>query len=277
VVVLTLQPAGSMLRYLALLSIGATVGCAGAEPDGRTHTSGKLSSNGLVLHAGLLRQLASQALDGSAPAADLATTDEGLELLSYVATCALADGDVLAIGGEELPGALGLAPAWLHDACDGACQKWVSACLLAHANASGVHVPIWLRADHPALGSDPDAGDGFTYQEGAFYGDLFTAGGPEMYACVGRGLIDESSDVTITQIDDADEYLHHRLCKLGGDECGFTSTGICQAMPEGPVATCDDDAGALGAFGGCHTGDWQREGQDGTPAFDEVITVYLEE
>jgi hypothetical protein len=231
-----------------LLSIGTTVACAGGAPDSRTETSGKLSSNGLVVQAGLLRQLSAAALDDSAAAADLASTEDGRELLAYVATCALDADQTLSIGGADLPGRLGLAPGWLDGACDGGCQRWVSACLLAHANASGVHVPIWLDADHPALGTGADPDGRFTYQEGAFYGDVFAATGPEMYACVGRGLIGNGESVTL--IDDANDYLHHRLCSLGDAECGFTSTGICQPTPGAPAATCDEDAGASGAFGG---------------------------
>ena len=34
--------------------------------------------------------------------------------------------------------------------------------------------------------------------------------------------------------------------------------------------------GADGAFGACHTGFIARDGDLGTPAYDEVITVYLE-
>jgi hypothetical protein len=263
-----------MPRLFALFCVGALVGCAGSATDSRTETSGKLSSNGLVLQAGELRQLSAAPLEGSPAAAALAATDDGLELLRYVATCALDDGDALEVGGDTLPGTLGLAPGWLHGTCDGSCQRWVSACLLAHANATGVHVPIWLRADHPALGASGDSPGGFTYQEGAFYGNVFADAGPQMFACAGRGLLAMGEGETIQQIDDVDAYFHHRLCTLEG-ECGVTSTGVCQAVPGG-APTCDDDAGAYGAYRSCHTGNFQRDEQPGTPAYDEVITVYLE-
>jgi hypothetical protein len=76
-------------------------------------------------------------------------------------------------------------------------------------------------------------------------------------------------------INDADEYLHHRLCSLGDDRCGMTSTGFCAGVVDAPSA-CDDDAGADGAFGSCHTSDLSRNGVPASPSIDEVITVYLQ-
>jgi hypothetical protein len=233
-----------------------------------------MSSNGLTLHAGLLRQLSAEPLSQSATAETIAASEEGLELLEYVATCALDADATVTVGAHEFAGALGLAPEWRDGACGASCQKWVSACLLAHANALGVEVPIWLRAEHPALGDGDGAPEGFTYQEGAFYGDVFSAAGPQMFACVGRGLVQGTEATgTIVQIEDAEDYLHDRLCSLG-DQCGVQSTGICHAV--GGIATCDDDAGAAGAFGDCHTAFIARDGDLGTSQYAEVITVYLE-
>ena len=50
----------------------------------------------------------------------------------------------------------------------------MSACLLAHVNVVGAHVPIWVVSPHPAVGwgQDPD----FPNQEATFFGNVFTAG-----------------------------------------------------------------------------------------------------
>lgn len=256
-----------MLRYLSLLAVCA---CA-VPPDGAPTLMGKMSSNGLVLRADLLRDLSASPLAGSPAAAQLATTDDGLELLRYAVTCALPEGDTLSIAGHDLPGTLGLAPAWADAPLDASGRRWISACLLAHANATGVHVPIWLRADNDALGAEP--GGDFTYQEAAFYGDVF-ASPPAMYACVGRGLI-ENAPPGVSIIDDADEYLHHRLCSLGDGACGIVSTGLCATYPQAPGA-CDHDAGELGAFDACHAETLTRDGDPASAPYQQVITVYLQ-
>ena len=43
-------------------------------------------------------------------------------------------------GGVRYPGLLGLAPEWVGGECGPSCQRWISACVLAHANAFGVQV-----------------------------------------------------------------------------------------------------------------------------------------
>jgi hypothetical protein len=270
-VVLRLQSRARMLRTFIVVTLAGAAACAGPEPSSRSHTDGKLSSNGLVLHADVLARLSADPLGGGA-AAELAETDDGRALLEYVVRCALPEGDGITVGGVTYDGALGLAAAWRETACDGACRRWVSACLLAHANVAEVHVPIWLRASHPQLGDG--GGEAFTYQEGAFYGDVF-GGRAEMYACVGRGVIGNLPMDTVTMIDDVAEYFRHRLCKLEG-ECGITPTGICGGGPEEAPAACTRDAGERGAFGGCGDGFATRDGQPAGATWSEVITVYLE-
>src|SRR5690349_20721110 len=110
-----------MLRYLPLLGL---VACA-APPDGAESKTGKMSSNGLVLHADLLRDLSGSPLATSPAAAQLASTPDGLELLSYVVTCALPDGAALDVSGQHLTGALGLAPDWEHASLDDSGKRWI--------------------------------------------------------------------------------------------------------------------------------------------------------
>src|SRR5690606_28611369 len=80
----------------------------------------------------------------------LEASEEGRDLLSYVARCALPEGDALVAehGGVtyEFPGLLDLAPAWEDRALTAGEARQVSACLIAHVNAYGVSVPISLRS-----------------------------------------------------------------------------------------------------------------------------------
>ena len=82
---------------------------------------------------------------------------------------------VVSIDGEPttFDGALGLAPQWLSGPCNGDCQEWVSACLLARTNLTGiadVEVVLWI--DDPSSSDDPDPD--YTYEAG-FFGNLFTS------------------------------------------------------------------------------------------------------
>jgi hypothetical protein len=69
---------------------------------------------------------------------------------------------------------LGLAPAWKTGACDTTCQEYISACMIAHINTAGVHIPLWIVAQHPAVGWGLDPG--YPNQEGSFFGNIFVTG-----------------------------------------------------------------------------------------------------
>ena len=117
-------------------------------------------------------------------------TPQGQLAMSYLVRCALpadrslekydADGSL-----HRFEGAIGVAPEWEHGTCDGACQEWVSACLLAHVNLTGVHVPIWLTAAHPAI--DWSTSEEYPNEEAGYFGNLFSAQ-PVAFVCFGRGL-----------------------------------------------------------------------------------------
>lgn len=244
---------------------------------------GKQSSNGLQLLEPTLRRLSPEPLSVIAPA--IATDAAGDELLGYAAHCALASDQTLRVDGhrgeKRLPGALGLAPDWLHDRCDDECRRWVSACLVAHANVPGKSVPIFLRARHPAVGAEPGATE-FSYQEGAFYGNLLVAADAplEMYVCLGRSVARDILSRTLPgDIDDElDDYVSDRLCKTN-DGCGVTVTGFCEHDEHAELIACDSDGGRDGAYGQCRTrpAAARAEAPEEDVAFAEVITVYLPE
>jgi len=161
-------------------------------------------------------------------------------VLTYLARCAIPEGDVLVaeVDGvhHEFPGRLGLAPEWQRGPCDTACQRWVSACLLAHGNALGVEVPISLRGHHPALATTADERAGFPVQEGAFYGNLFDPlWGVDypMFICGG--------DDMARLFDDPESWLKKRLCGIW-NACPIVSSGSCTTAGGDPGPACERHA-----------------------------------
>lgn len=260
-------------------------GGGGTTGDG---FEGKLSNNGLRFDPEALRAIGTDALGAwaseseanAAPSAvdDLLAHDAGLEHLEYIATCALDEGTSLVVetesGAQSFPGVYGLAPDWIESGCDTTCQRWVTACLLAHTNVAGYSVTVSLRGDHDGMAWDASIEEEFALQEAGFYGNAFVddpdSGVPALYACFGRGLVsfdDEDAEADGT----AHDYLRRRMCSFGVT-CGLQSTGPCYYPPQEIASTCESDAGRAGFFGDCHT-----DSSFSTPdAFiPEVITTYL--
>ncbi len=267
-----------LIAIAASLAVSACDASGGDDPD---EPYGKISTNGLPFDADAIASLdtaplaaartGESTLLAAETAETLASTEEGRELLRYVSYCALAEHETLVVedpDGEathEMPGLIGLAPDWSGSPCDGECQRWVSACLLAHANGQGEPVAMSLRGEHPELAWTPALEDEFEVEEAAFYGNLFAAQ-PEKYACIGRGLFDGSWA-------GQSSYLQGRVCGLTGAGCDVETTGTCHSITGDGItdsATCNrSDDGS--AYAGCGTQARDRAGE----TFDEVITVYL--
>jgi hypothetical protein len=274
----------SLLLALAVLAAAA----CGLQGGPGTSTEDKLSSNGLALRVAELAKLSTQPLSagGGDTATELAldevvtgallASDDGRELLTYVALCALdADTALVTGAGDRFAGHLGLAPQWATERCDPTCQRWISACLLAHGNAMDVPVTISLRGDHPALTWSDELGAAYAFQEAAFYGNVF--GGDEaaleMYACAGRDLLSlDGADDASRLLERVDDYFYERLCAVG--PCGVVPTGPCYYHHVVSVGTCARDAGLDGGYADCAVApgvDWSRA----DPVYPEAITVYL--
>jgi hypothetical protein len=216
-----------------------------------------ISMNGL--EPGLLTQadhpveLAALANGPIGAGSRLVETAGGRSLLSYLGRCALPSGSSFqADDGAgtvyEFPGAIGLAPDWQTRAITGSERHWVSACLLAHANAYGRDVAIDLQGDHPALAAPP-RGD-CTAQEAGFYGDVFGSA-QAMFACAGTSP--SHPDGTPP-----------RICGRTAD-CGFVMAGDCS--PSSPRAVCE---GGPDVYRSC-----SGELAPAAPVtYPEVITVY---
>jgi hypothetical protein len=264
-------------------------GTAGPGEDSSTGDplEGKLSTNGLVLDVEGLAALdmaalgswrsSSQAQASSRSLIQLAARPGGLEQVEYLALCALSRGTELAVAdssGAEVrfSGLYGLAPEWVDEECGPSCQRWISACLVSHANAFGQRIQISLRGRHPGLVWDDAIVADYPLQEGAFYGNVFAAV-PIAYACAGRALIefDEDDPTNWHFTEEADRYLTQRICSAGSP-CGLENAGLCH-VPRGTASACAIDAGEVSYYGACQTAD---DGPGtGASTIDEVITTYL--
>jgi len=220
-------------------------------------TANALTANALTANALTANALTANALTANALTAN-ALTANGLrdplsrELLKYVVSCALPDGtDVtVQIDGTtyEFPGSIGLAPEWgrAHGSCDGSCQRWVSACVLARVDAAGVEREISIRGDNPALRPVLHELRDYPHREATYYGNIFADYEPR-YLCLSPGATSDQ-----------------RVCGPSLDNCPMTVVG-----------SCDDvcaDRGAFGTFQDCRTA---RRWSGGGGVYAETVTVFL--
>ena len=155
-------------------------GLSGNGLSGNGLSGNGLSGNGLVMNA-----LNASGLTASTY---LMNSASGRSTVSYLVRCALAA--TRSITKQDLtgasytfPGEIGVAPEWEAGTCGSDCQQQVSACMLAHVNTSGQHIMLWLDGDSPAIGWGQDSG--YPYQEGSFFGNIFTSP-PTAFYCNGK-------------------------------------------------------------------------------------------
>jgi len=178
-----------------------------------------LSANGLMSNA----VLAASLMKGGV-ADPLA-----MQLMKYVVSCALTPKQSvdLTLGGQayHFPGGLGLAPQWgmPGGSCDGSCQRWVSACLLARIDAAGVEREISVRGLHPALLPGRSEMGTYTEREATYFGNVFIPGQPK-FLCLPPG---SASD--------------QRVCGDSMGDCPMTMVGSCatDCLFQGPFGEYD--------------------------------------
>jgi hypothetical protein len=187
-------------------------------------TANALTANAMTANALTANGLTANGLTANGFTANALTDPWARMALSYMVGCALPDGqDIsLEIDGDAYTfhGQLGLAPEWGEEdgACDEDCQRWVTACLLARVNASGEHVVISVRGQHPALTVEAHELKDYAWREGAYYGNLFASAGqaePELYACISSG------------------GSLARVCGASLDRCPMTVMGECDQVCDG--------------------------------------------
>lgn len=269
---------GDDVGSLALIVLAVLVGLAASAcemgpapqrfdgPDGpdvgsvqqAVTTENRLALNRLALNRLALNSLALDSLalsevdDGSFElTSELEETQEGREVLKYIAQCALSEGDSLVVEhdgeSEELPGLLGLLPGWVEREMSAGEQRLLSACLLAHVNAFGVSVAISVRAGSLSYGQDELRE--YSVYEGTFFGQVFDGELERIYSCQGHAA-DNARE--------ASEARHMRVCTDLDDDCGVISLGRCRDV-------CDRFEEDVG---------WTECWADGQ-RYDETVSVHL--
>ncbi|NUQ77162.1 MAG: hypothetical protein HUU21_26810 [Polyangiaceae bacterium] len=266
---------GALLSFSAgCLMEAADVGAEGLDEDvGVSPLTGGDGGNGIITgngasaltptlvstHASLAAILTLDALTLSAlEANELVTTLLGRTFLDYLVKCALPAGQSMTVSylgsSYTFNGHVGMTPGWVNGALSTSDRRWLSACVLAHVNATTTNVSILLRGDHPALSSAVgSAGAAYTLREGAFYGDIFGLL-QEKYACSGVGSTSA------------------RLCTesiAGLSPCGFVVPGNCRGTFQ---SACEALSG--GIYDTCHSA-LLLPLLPSTP-YPETITVYLQ-
>ena len=114
--------------------------------------------------------------NGLASGSGLMTTSLGRAQVQYIVRCALPAGHSIVKQDQygtnyTYTGLFGMGAGWESGACDQTCQEYVSACVMAHVNTAGLHVPIYVDAPAASVGwgQDPD----FPNQEATFFGNVF--------------------------------------------------------------------------------------------------------
>ena len=158
---------------------------------------------------GLSTQNGLSGINGLSGTNGLMTTDGGRQTVKYLVRCALAANDTLTKQDQygvsyTFQGGMGLCPAWKNGSVHGTnfrtCQNLVSACMMAHVNTAGVHIPIWMTSEAPQIGWGLDLVN-YPQQEGTFFGNIMETGdltqmgmagviGPVAYYCEGAGFAD---------------------------------------------------------------------------------------
>jgi hypothetical protein len=148
------------------------------------------------------------------------------EVMSYLVQCALRPDQTIpqmTFQGETFgpwTGVLGFAPDWFNannDMQTDEEQSLVSACLLAHVNGLGVHVPISVRSEAIEPASEAEAAQYIAW-EAHFFGNIFSDQ-PLKGVC----RPDEAPNAaTDTELDDLD-----RECALTPGLCEFQGFPKC--------------------------------------------------
>jgi hypothetical protein len=193
---------------LAAVSLVLVMGCVGGEvgeppvaeqatedaiasQNGLPAINGLNTHNGLNTQNGLSIQNGLNTQNGLTDGIGLMATAAGRTTVSYLVKCALPANHSITKKDQygtsyKFTGLLGVAPSWESGSCTGVCQQWLSACMVAHINTAGIHVPLWIVADpsyQPQIGWGLSAS--YPAQEGSFFGNIFVSP-PVMYYCNGR-------------------------------------------------------------------------------------------
>lgn len=233
-----------MSAMKTLLLAVVVAGCAASDPTlGTTEShvetqnrlaTNRLATNRLATNRLATNRLATNGLEDAQTIADLKTmaSDEGgRELLTYMVSCALPEGQSISVdtdaGTYTFDGLIGITPDWVNAPLSTTDQRWLSACLLARVNYYGVTVHISMRGDSPALAITPEEGADYPLYEGAFWGNLFVDGPQDKNACISqfKSTAEQSGDLALRQCTTSSGD--------GTTWCDFTYAGVCEDVCSG--------------------------------------------
>ncbi len=125
---------------------------------------------------------------------------------------------VLVAGKINIEGMFGMYPGWTTSRLGLQEQQIMSAFVAIKVNAFGAAVPIGIVGPGPGAElPKPVENPSFTYQEAAFYGNLFGAQPSKMMACVGAR---NSGGGIVAGVAD-------RICSDPGNPCNIVGLGSC--------------------------------------------------
>jgi hypothetical protein len=161
--------------------------------NGFNTVNGFQSQNGLNTANGINLSNGLNTANGLASVAGLMTSDGGRKVVTYLARCALAAGDSLVKTDQNnasytFAGGIGLAPQWKNGGCNEQCSEMISACMMAHINSSGVHIPLWMDSPMSTIGWGQSPW--FPTREGTFFGQIMVTNAVnnlDAYYCNGPG------------------------------------------------------------------------------------------
>jgi hypothetical protein len=239
-------------------------------------SANKLSANKLSANKLSANKLSANKLSANRLVLDEAGTEglietaDGREVLSFIISCAIPEGITLVRehDGEtyEFFGELGLAPRWIDRPLDRKGKGWVSACLFARVNNANVTIPVSLRGKHAALAVTPDEAEHWTVEEGAFYGNFFTAPDEpiEWIACRG---VDQAAGESGGLVER--DCAEPDPANPGFTLCGFKYAGDCfNTKPQ--RGTCAHFDAKDTHYVNCGASQLP-----GGPRYQEVITTYV--
>jgi hypothetical protein len=209
-------------------------------------------------------------------AGKLLSSEDGREVFSFIVSCALPADVILSADVDgttfEFSGEMGLAPQWLSAPLTTEGQGWISACIFARVNTRDVALPISLRGSNLALATNADERAGWSVEEGAFYGNLFTPlDQPILWiACRGAGQAAGETGGLIER-----DCTEPDPANPGFTQCGFIYAGDCGSYSNDQA--CEQFSAGGAFYRRCHQAPLFHPIKNGgsNPAFSQVITTYV--
>jgi hypothetical protein len=152
---------------------------------------------------------------------------------------------------EEYWGSMGLVPEWEERGLTLTEQRWVSACIAARTNMYGVPVMISMRGTHAALGLEEGESGTYTFQEGAFWGNIF-GDAPDLKSCYFANKVTESrAEQRFCAARTADSIECNNIDSVGPCTISPVDPALCVLRTDSPsdgYVTCGGESEVITTF-----------------------------